>query len=62
MRVLLAWPSSSEGTLLVLSAIRVGALDTAQRAIRGARGSWLLVPLVELTVLPRSAEGYPSVL
>ena len=26
------------------------------------RHSWLLVPLVELTALPRSAEGRPSVL
>lgn len=40
----------------------VGVVDAAQYAARGARGSRLLVSLVELTALPRSAEGYPSVL
>ena len=60
--VLLVWSSSSGGALLVLSAIRVGAVDVAQSAAHRARCSWLLVLLVELTALSRSADGYPSVL
>ena len=62
VRVLVAWSSSSGGALLGLSVTLVDVVDAAQHAARRTRYSWPLVSPREVTALPRSAEGYPSVL
>ena len=62
VRVLVAWSLCVGWGFLALSPTLVDVVDTAQHAARRARHSWPLVPPREVTALPRSVEGYPSVL